>query len=46
MVADTGPKVQGRRIDIFIPNPQRAKSFGKKTVDVKILHWGSAPARP
>jgi 3D (Asp-Asp-Asp) domain-containing protein len=46
MVADTGPKVQGRRIDIFIPNPQHAKRFGKKAVEVKVLHWGSAPARP
>ena len=46
MVADTGPNIQGRRIDIFIPNPQRAKKFGRKVVEVKVLRWGAAPARP
>jgi 3D (Asp-Asp-Asp) domain-containing protein len=46
VVADTGPKIQGRRIDIFIPNPQRAKSFGKKTVEVKVRRWGAAPGAP
>ena len=46
MVADTGPKVQGRRIDIFIPNQQRAKRFGRKVVEVKVLRWGTEPAKP
>jgi 3D (Asp-Asp-Asp) domain-containing protein len=46
MVADTGPKVQGRRIDIFIPNQQRAKKFGRKVVEVKVLRWGTASAKP
>jgi 3D (Asp-Asp-Asp) domain-containing protein len=46
MVADTGPKMKGRRIDIFIPNPQRAKSFGKKMVEVKVRRWGAAPGAP
>ncbi len=46
MVADTGPKIQGRHIDIFIPNPQRAKRFGRKEVKVRVLHLGAAPARP
>jgi 3D (Asp-Asp-Asp) domain-containing protein len=46
MVADTGPRIQGRHIDIFIPNPQRAKRFGKKEVEVKVLRWGAAPERP
>jgi 3D (Asp-Asp-Asp) domain-containing protein len=44
MVADTGPRIQGRRIDIFIPNPQHAKKFGKKLVDVKVLRWGTPPS--
>jgi 3D (Asp-Asp-Asp) domain-containing protein len=44
MVADTGPKIQGRRIDIFVRNPQHAKTFGKKQVKVKVLRWGAAPA--
>jgi 3D (Asp-Asp-Asp) domain-containing protein len=46
LVADTGPKVQGHRIDIFIPNQQRAKRFGRKVVEVKVLRWGTAPAKP
>lgn len=43
MVADTGPKVQGRRIDIFIPNPRHAKKFGKKFVQVKVLRPPATP---
>ncbi len=46
MVADTGNKVQGRRIDIFIPNQQRAKKFGRKVVEVKVLRWGAEPGAP
>ena len=44
LVADTGTKVQGRRIDIFIPNQQRAKKFGRKVVNVKVLRWGTPPS--
>ena len=43
MVADTGPKIQGRRIDIFIPNAQHAKNFGRKFVQVKVLHPPATP---
>jgi 3D (Asp-Asp-Asp) domain-containing protein len=39
-VADTGSKVQGRHIDIFIPNRRQAKVFGKKTVLVRVLRRG------
>ena len=48
-VRDTGAKVLGRHIDIFIPNHAAAKQFGKKMVQVRVLHWGDgkpvAPAR-
>jgi 3D (Asp-Asp-Asp) domain-containing protein len=37
VVHDTGPKVQGREVDIFIDNPAEAKRFGKKKVRVRIL---------
>jgi len=40
IVADTGAKVQGRHIDIYIPDTAAAKQFGKKTVRVGVLRWG------
>jgi 3D (Asp-Asp-Asp) domain-containing protein len=42
-VADTGQKVVGREIDIFIPDPAEAKEFGKKRVRVHVLHYGDWP---
>jgi 3D (Asp-Asp-Asp) domain-containing protein len=39
-VRDTGAKVQGRHIDIFIANRAAAKQFGKKMVRIHVLHWG------
>ena len=42
VVADTGPRIQGRHIDLFIPNPQHAKKFGRKIVKVKVLRWGTS----
>lgn len=36
-VRDTGQKVNGRQIDIFIDSTAEAKRFGKKTVRVRIL---------
>ncbi len=46
-VRDTGSKVQGRHIDIYIPDRAAAKEFGKKTVRVRVLHWGDGkPVAP
>jgi 3D (Asp-Asp-Asp) domain-containing protein len=39
-VADTGSKVRGRRIDIFVPNRLKARKFGKRVVIVKVVEWG------
>jgi 3D (Asp-Asp-Asp) domain-containing protein len=36
-VADTGPKVKGRRIDIFLRDTGEAKRFGQKNVRVERL---------
>lgn len=36
-VADTGRKIRGRKIDIFIPNVRAAKRFGKRPVQVKVI---------
>jgi 3D (Asp-Asp-Asp) domain-containing protein len=39
-VADTGSKIRGRHIDIFMPSLQRARDFGRKVVQVTVLRWG------
>ena len=36
-VLDTGPAVQGREIDIYVPNLAEAKRFGRQRVRVEIL---------
>jgi 3D (Asp-Asp-Asp) domain-containing protein len=40
VVTDTGAKVIGRRIDIFIPSHIEARRFGRKHVSVYVLRWG------
>lgn len=44
VVQDTGDKIVGRKIDIFIPTRAAAKEFGKKSVRVRIVK--SAPETP
>jgi 3D (Asp-Asp-Asp) domain-containing protein len=39
-VTDTGSKVIGRTIDLYIPNTPTAKVFGRKQVQVQILTVG------
>lgn len=39
-VTDTGSKVRGRHIDIFVPGRHNARNFGRKLVEVRILEWG------
>jgi 3D (Asp-Asp-Asp) domain-containing protein len=36
-VLDTGSKIKGRKLDIFISSCARAKRFGKRLVKVRIL---------
>jgi 3D (Asp-Asp-Asp) domain-containing protein len=36
-VLDTGSKIRGRDLDIFMPSCRSAKRFGKRTVQVRIL---------
>ena len=36
-VADTGSKVNGRHVDIYMRTEAEAKQFGKKTVTVQVL---------
>lgn len=37
VVHDSGRKIKGREVDIFIDNPVEAKKFGKKAVRVRVL---------
>ena len=36
-VLDTGSKIKGRDLDIFMPSCRAAKRFGKQPVNVRIL---------
>jgi len=36
-VEDTGGRIRGRRIDIYMPSRGAAKQFGKRTLKVKVL---------
>lgn len=36
-VADTGPAVKGNEIDVFISDCARAKTFGRRRVQVRVL---------
>ena len=44
-VTDTGSKVRGRHIDIFLPGWKRAKEFGRRIVRVTVLEWGHREER-
>jgi 3D (Asp-Asp-Asp) domain-containing protein len=41
LVADTGGKIRGRRIDIWTPSSHEAMRFGKRTVKLTVLSYGS-----
>ena len=40
-VTDTGSKVCGHHIDIYLPSWAKAKKFGRKIVHVRVLRWGA-----
>lgn len=40
VVTDTGSKVIGRIIDLFVPGRFWAKRFGRKLVEVRVISWG------
>lgn len=41
-VADTGGRIKGRRIDIFVASAAAARRFGRRMVTVQLLPTGSA----
>lgn len=40
VVADTGDKIQGRKLDIYLPSVTACKKFGVKPVRVKVISLG------
>ncbi|MFL6450529.1 MAG: 3D domain-containing protein [Bryobacteraceae bacterium] len=40
VVADTGARIQGRRLDIYMPSEMACKKFGSKLVRVKVIQLG------
>ena len=40
LVADTGAKVRGKRIDIWTPTSREAMRFGKRTIKLTVLSLG------
>jgi 3D (Asp-Asp-Asp) domain-containing protein len=40
VVADTGAKIQGRRLDIYMPSEPECKKFGVKAVRIKVISVG------
>ena len=46
VVEDTGRKITGREIDIYIPRDAEAKKFGRRKVRVRILDQRRPDARP
>jgi 3D (Asp-Asp-Asp) domain-containing protein len=40
VVTDTGEKITGRHIDIYIPSRLEAKQFGRKSVFVRVVRVG------
>lgn len=41
VVADTGAKVQGHRLDIYMPSTRECKIFGSKPVRVRVVELGN-----
>lgn len=40
VVADTGRKIEGRKLDIYVPSEAACRRFGKRRVKVKVLQLG------
>lgn len=43
-VLDTGPKIRGRRVDLYLWSCHEALAFGRQTVAVRVLRAGWHPA--
>lgn len=41
VVADTGGKIEGRKLDIYLPSEVACRKFGKRRVKVKVIQLGN-----
>jgi 3D (Asp-Asp-Asp) domain-containing protein len=41
VVADTGGKIQGHRLDLYFPSTRECRNFGVKQVEVQVLELGN-----
>jgi 3D (Asp-Asp-Asp) domain-containing protein len=46
IVEDTGGKVDGHHIDVYMPSQAEAKKFGRQRVKVVVLKYGDDEASP
>lgn len=46
VVEDTGGKVDGHHIDVYMPSRAEAKKFGRQRVKVVVLRYGDDQASP
>ena len=46
VVEDTGGKVDGHHIDVYMPSQAEAKKFGRQRVKVVVLKYGDDEASP
>ncbi len=45
LVADTGGKIKGRILDIWVPSCKEARSWGRRTVKIKVLSKGKSKGK-
>jgi len=45
VVGDTGGKIRGRILDIWVPSCKEARSWGRRTVKVKVLSKGKSKSK-
>jgi 3D (Asp-Asp-Asp) domain-containing protein len=44
-VLDTGGRIKGRRVDVYVPTHKEAIQFGRRQVKIKVIGRGSAKSR-
>ncbi|MBI4747582.1 MAG: 3D domain-containing protein [Acidobacteria bacterium] len=45
-VADTGSKIKGNKIDVFVPSKAEAVKFGRQKIKVEVLQHGRSVRKP
>ncbi|MEN3332459.1 MAG: hypothetical protein V7641_1824, partial [Blastocatellia bacterium] len=45
-VKDTGGRIKGRRVDVYVPSYKEAKAFGRRPVKIKVISHTGRKAGP